>query len=107
MMALATVQHALGQRAEAEATRRQLIEKFEKVGAFQIAMVFADAGDADRAFDWLDKAVRYKDPGVSTTLTQPHFRGLYKDPRWEEFLRRIGRAPEQLAAIDFDFKLPE
>jgi hypothetical protein len=34
------------------------------------------------------------------------FTNLYQDARWLPFLRKIGRAPEQLAAIKFDVKLP-
>jgi hypothetical protein len=30
----------------------------------------------------------------------------HKDPHWLPFLRKIGRAPEQLAAIEFDVALP-
>ena len=31
---------------------------------------------------------------------------LHSDPRWLPFLRKHGMAPEQLAAIKFDVKLP-
>jgi adenylate cyclase len=34
-------------------------------------------------------------------LDNPH-----ADPRWLPFLRRVGKAPEQLAAITFDVKPP-
>jgi len=32
---------------------------------------------------------------------------VHADPRWLPFLRKIGKAPEQLAAIKFDVKLPQ
>jgi hypothetical protein len=32
---------------------------------------------------------------------------LHKDPRWLPLLRRLGLAPEQLAAIKFDIKVPK
>jgi hypothetical protein len=35
------------------------------------------------------------------------FSNLYEDPRWLPFLERIGRSPAQLAAIEFEVKLPE
>ena len=31
---------------------------------------------------------------------------LHSDSRWLPFLRKIGMAPEQLAAIKFDVKVP-
>ena len=32
---------------------------------------------------------------------------LHGDLRWLPFLRKIGKAPEQLAAVKFDVKLPD
>lgn len=61
---------------------------------------------ADRAFEWLDKAVQYGDLGLSEILREPLFAIIRKDPRWIAFLRRIGKAPEQLAAIKFKVTLP-
>jgi hypothetical protein len=34
------------------------------------------------------------------------FASLHEDPRWLRFLRKHGMAPEQLAAIKFDVKVP-
>jgi hypothetical protein len=31
---------------------------------------------------------------------------LHADPRWVPLLRRLGQAPDQLAAIKFDVKVP-
>ena len=67
---------------------------------------YAFRGEADRAFEWLEKAVVYRDPGLSLMAVQPQFANIHSDPRWLPFLRRVGRAPEQLAAIQFDVKLP-
>ena len=103
----AMVYHALGRKAESDATLAKLIQKYEKEAAWNIAYVYAFRGEADRAFEWLDKAVVYRDPGVSLTAVQWPFSNLHQDPRWLPFLRKIGRAPEQLAAIKFDVKLPD
>jgi hypothetical protein len=42
------------------------------------------------------------------SLTGPHwaFANVHSDPRWLPFLRKIGRTPEQLAAIKLDMKPP-
>ena len=47
-------------------------------------------------------------PGVYRCVGcgQPLFAPLHDDPRWLPFLRKIGRDPEQLAAIPFDVRLP-
>jgi TolB-like protein/Tfp pilus assembly protein PilF len=98
--------HALGRKAESDAALAELIRKYEKDGPFNIAYVFAFRGEADRAFEWLDKAVQYGDPGLSEILHESLFANIRKDSRWLPFLRRIGKAPEQLAAIKLDVRLP-
>ena len=49
---------------------------------------------------------RYQRSGLSEIALNPMFVNLHADPRWLPFLRRIGKAPEQLAAIKFDVKVP-
>jgi hypothetical protein len=75
--------------------------------AFNIAGVMAFQGEADGAFKWLDKAVHYHDPDISTAPVFPAFAKIRADLRWLPFLRKLGLAPEQLAAIKFDVKVPD
>jgi len=35
------------------------------------------------------------------------FANVHKDPRWLPFLRKVGKAPEQLAKIKFEPRLPD
>jgi len=95
---------ALGRKAEADAALNALIAKYEKDSAYNIAYVYAFCGDADKAFEWLDKAVAYQDPGLSEIVTENLFDKIHSDPRWLPFLRKLGKAPEQLAKIEF--KMP-
>lgn len=106
LQGLTTVYHALGRQAESDAALAELIAKYAGDSAFNIAYVLADRGEADRAFEWLDKAVANKDPGLAEIVTEPLFAKIHDDPRWLPFLRRIGKAPEQLAAIPFEVTLP-
>ena len=62
--------------------------------------------ESDRAFEWLDKAVAYHDGGLAEIVGSPPFANLRQDLRWLPFLRKLGKAPEQLAEIKFDVKLP-
>ena len=66
--------------------------------------IYAFCGDADKAFGWLDKAVTYQDPGLGEIVTENLFDKIHADPRWLPFLRKVGKAPEQLAKIEF--KMP-
>jgi TolB-like protein len=94
--------HALGKKAESDAALAELIRTQEKEAAYNIAYVLAYLGQTDRAFEWLDKAVAYHDPGLTEIVVEPLFASIKKDPRWEPFLHKLGKAPEQLAAIKFD-----
>ena len=104
---LSMAYHALGQRTESDAALVELIEKYEKTMAWNIALVLAFRNEADQAFAWLNKAVEYQDPTVGSTATYPLLANLHSDPRWLPFLRRVGVAPEQLAAIKFDVTVPK
>ena len=99
--------YSLGRQSESDAALADLIAHHESEMAYNIAYVFAWRGEADRAFQWLDKAVVYRDPGLVEINSDPMFASIRQDPRWLPFLRKIGRAPEQLAAIKFDVKLPQ
>jgi hypothetical protein len=66
------------------------------------------AGGADKTFEWLNKAVAYQNPGFAEIVTENLFDRIHSDPRWLPFLRKIGKAPEQLARIQFKVPpLPE
>ena len=104
---LAMAHHALGQAAESDAELAKSIETTEQAASFNIAYALAFRGEADRAFEWLDKAVQYNDPGLAQIANMPTFANIHTDPRWLPFLESIGKSPEQLAAIEFDVTLPE
>ena len=67
----------------------------------------AGRGEADRAFEWLDKAVLYNDPGLSDVAVTLEFANIHADPRWLPFLESVGKSPAQLAAIEFKVTPPE
>ncbi len=69
--------------------------------------MLAFRGEADRAFEWLDKAVEYNDPGLSEIAASTEFANIHDDPRWLPFLESIGKSPAQLAAIEFEVRLPQ
>ena len=103
---LSQVYHALGRQAESDAVLSELIRKHGRTLPADIAAVFAVRGDADRAFEWLEKAVEVRDSSLGALAIYPTLRPMHSDRRWLPFLRRHGMAPEQLAAIKFDVKVP-
>jgi TolB-like protein/Tfp pilus assembly protein PilF len=106
LIGLSMVYHALGRKTESDAALGNLIAKFEKDWSYNIAFVYAFRGEADKAFDWLDKAAQNQDPGFSEIVSENLFDNIHSDPRWLPFLRKLGRAPEQLARIQFKVTLP-
>ncbi|HZZ59163.1 MAG TPA: TIR domain-containing protein [Opitutaceae bacterium] len=77
-------------REAAEAEMDKLIRAHAESAAIQIASCYAFAGDADRAFDWLERARRQRDPGLGAMLRTTLMRPLYGDPRWRGFCESIG-----------------
>ncbi len=51
--------------------------------------------------------MEYNDPGLSFITVQVQGANIHDDPRWLPFLESIGRSPEQLAAIEFEVRLPQ
>jgi len=84
------VLHAMaGRVAEAREAARSLEANSGDKAAYQIAVVYAACGDADLAFEWLDRCVAQRDPGVILAGAEPLLRRLHGDPRWREFQRRM------------------
>ena len=98
--------HDRGQAAQSDAALQQIIDKYGDDWAYNIAAVLAYRAEADRAYEWLDKAAENNDSGLVEIVTAPEFKNLHAEPRWNNFLSAIGKAPEQLAAIEFEVTLP-
>ncbi len=76
--------------AEADRALNTLIERCGDVAFIQIAMNYCVRGDADRAFEWLERAYVQRDTGLSYIksgwLTHP----IQADSRWPVFLKKMG-----------------
>jgi len=107
MIGLPMAYHALGRKADSDAALAALIAKYEKDAPSNIAYVYAFRGEADKAFEWLGKAVEYGDGGLGDIVTENLFAKIHNEPRWLPFLRKLGKAPEQLAKIEFKVTLPQ
>jgi TolB-like protein/Flp pilus assembly protein TadD len=107
LFGLSMAYHALGQGAGSDAALAELVENYEQIAAYNIAYVLAFRSEADRAFVWLDKAVEYKDSGLSRVPVEILFANIHTDPRWLPFLESIGKSPQQLDDIEFEVTLPE
>ena len=81
---------------EADAALARLIESSADTAAYQIAEVYAYRGEKNRAFEWLERARRQRDPGLGTLRSDPFLANLQADPRWIAFVRTMGLADDQI-----------
>jgi predicted Zn-dependent protease len=80
--------HALGRKKEADAALAEFVAKYQ--GDFQIAEVYAFRGEADWAFEWLERAYAQRDPGISEMKGgDPLLKNLERDPRYAAFLKKM------------------
>jgi serine/threonine protein kinase/tetratricopeptide (TPR) repeat protein len=61
---------------------------------YWLARAYADLGDKDNAFKWLDVAFGERNIWLMGLRTDAEFDVLHSDPRWAELIRRIGLPPE-------------
>jgi len=58
--------------------------------AFYSAMVYAQMGEIDTAFEWLEKAYQDHEVEMYWLKVEPPFEPLRSDPRWEVMLDKVG-----------------
>jgi len=79
--------HAAHRVADADTALQDLLRNSD--GAeFQVAEAYAYIGDADQAFEWLNRAVT-ADPGIIWLRNDPLIKGLERDPRYAAILKRM------------------
>ncbi len=65
------------------------LTNFRVSAAFQIAQIYAYRGETDKAFEWLERAYKQRDGGLSEMKGDPLLRSLERDPRWTAFLKKM------------------
>jgi len=107
LFGLAGSYYALGRKVESDAVLDELIRHHEQTIPYSIAQLLAYRREPTRAFEWLGKAIRYRDSLVGLITFDPWLQSLHTDPRWLPLLQQLGKTPDQLAAIKFDVKVPK
>jgi tetratricopeptide (TPR) repeat protein len=92
--ALALAQFANGDRAEADAALKKLIDENADDAGSQIASVYALRKDPERMFEWLEHAWTTHDSGVIELLNNPFLLAYKDDPRFIAFAQKIGVMPK-------------
>ena len=92
----AQLRHAQGDQLGATKILSELIAKYGAEMPGYIAMTCALLGDKEQAFAWFDRALARRDAAVVWAKTNYYVNSLHGDPRWNEFLTKLGLADEQL-----------
>jgi TolB-like protein/DNA-binding winged helix-turn-helix (wHTH) protein/Flp pilus assembly protein TadD len=81
--------NALGREQDSNAALADLIAKYGTNAAYQIAQVYGYRGESDKSFEWLDRAYKQRDAGLSEIKTDPQLKNLRRDPRYTELLKKL------------------
>ena len=72
----------------------EIMKKSEKSAAgspsFYTAMIYAQMGKIDLAFEWLEKAYETNEVEMYWLKEEPPFEPLRHDPRWQTILKKVG-----------------
>ena len=83
----------LGRHADAEAE----IAKFKAWGgdgaAYQYATIYAQWGSRAKALEWLETALRLRDPGLIQLKTDPLMDPIREEPRFQKVMRELKFPP--------------
>jgi serine/threonine-protein kinase len=90
--ALSCIHFTLGNEAESRASLDRLVAGGDSWAA-QIAFAYAWRGEADEAFEWIERGRAAHDTGLASLKVHPLLRKLHADPRWEPTLVRLGFTP--------------
>lgn len=72
---------------------RRAQQPYPRPRTIEIAADYALLGEKDKAFGWLDEAVRVGDGGLMYLRVDDRFAGLRSDPRFTALVRRLGFPP--------------
>ena len=86
---LVVAYQALHRTAEADATLAQLEAQNANDNAMGVAESYAYLGQKDKAFEWLNRAYIQKDSSIWSVKGDPLLAGLYGDPRFKAFPRKM------------------
>ena len=87
---VAIVYSAMHRRAESDKALAELTAKFQKESPYVIATVYGYRGEADPAFQWLERALSERDATLTSIKSDPLFQKVKSDPRYAALLQKAG-----------------
>jgi len=98
---LAVTYDRLGRHADAEAALAKLGALKGDGAAYQYTTIYAQWGNRAKALEWLETALRLRDPGLELLKTDPLMDPLRKEPRFQGVMREL-KFPDLHRKIAFD-----
>jgi tetratricopeptide (TPR) repeat protein len=86
---LALAYYAVRDKEKADAALNDVLQKHQQDDPFQLAEIYAYRGEVDKAFEFLERAYKARDVGLSNMKGDPLLRNLEKDPRYASFLKKM------------------
>jgi len=91
---LAIAYYHMGETDKASELMKEMMTKAEEssIGSpsFYLAMLYAQIGVKDTAFEWLEKSYQDREVEMYWLKVEPPFKPLYNDSRWQEMLDKVG-----------------
>jgi serine/threonine-protein kinase len=81
-----------GRRAEARAELDELLQlsRTRYVSPYNVAMIYAGLDQREDALVWLERGYREREPRMVFLKSEPKWRSLREDPRFQDLLQRLG-----------------
>jgi TolB-like protein len=86
---LSVVYDKLGRHADAEVELVKLTAGQGDAAAYQYATIYAQSGNRAKALEWLETALRLRDPGLEFLKTDPLMDPLRQEPRFQAIEREL------------------
>jgi eukaryotic-like serine/threonine-protein kinase len=91
---LSVIYDKLGRHADAEAVLSKMKTALGDTSAYQCATIYAQWGNRVQALEWLETALRLRDPGLVELKTDPLMDPLRKEPRFQAIERELKFPPQ-------------
>jgi serine/threonine-protein kinase len=78
-----------GNRAASDQALAHATQVFGDQASYQYAEIYAQRGDKERAFAWLDRAWTIHDPGLTNLRVDAWLDPIRSDPRFDALLRKM------------------
>jgi tetratricopeptide (TPR) repeat protein len=85
----ALIYHTLGRQEDSDGALAKLAETHRDDSQYQVAEIYAYRGESDKAFEWLERAYRERDPGLNQLKVDPLLKSLHQDRRYADLLKKM------------------